>query len=409
MDAIVKLLNLVNKAGLYPEIMDVKGDNSKDPYFEINGKNLLTFNSCNYLGLSNNDEVRKVIADSFLKYGVHPSNSTLVGGLWDVHREFEHRLASFFGYEDSMLFATTSAVNIGVIPAISNLPLVDVLPAMKLLVGSTDTTIFSDELNHATIVDGCRITKAPVVIYKHMDFADLGKKLKECKTKRKIIITDGIFSMDGHILDLPKLVEVKNRHKALLYVDDAHSVGVLGKNGKGLQEHFGIDPKIGIDFYVASLSKGFGITGGCVCASKDFIDFLRVTARSYIFSRTYLAPLAEGGIKVLDILESQEGEKLTKTLWNGTNQLIDGLNKLGFNTLNTKTPIVPVLIGDEKKAIKLSNALTENGIYAPAMRWPAVGKGQARLRFMVTSLHTEKQVQLLLNLLEKYGKEFKVI
>jgi 8-amino-7-oxononanoate synthase len=405
----LKLLRLVKKAGLYPEIVEVKNDNSKDPYFTINDKRMLSFNSCNYLGLSNSEEVKKVISESFSKYGVHPSNSTLVGGLWEVHRDFEKNLANFFGYEDSMLFATTSAVNVGVIPAISNLPLVNVVPLVKLITGSTDTTIFSDELNHATIVDGCRISKCRIEIYKHLNMDDLEQKLKKCKTKRKIIITDGVFSMDGDLLDLRKMVEIKEKYKALLYVDDAHSVGVLGKNGRGLPNHFGLKAGSGIDFYVVSLSKGFGITGGAVCASKDFIDYLRVTSRSYIFSRTYLTPMAEGGLKVLEILNGNEGSERIKKLWDSTNYLIDSLKELGFNTLKTETPIVPILIGDEKKAINLTNDLLEEGIYAPAMRWPAVAKGEARLRFMVTALHSKEDLDKLLSALEKSGRRNKII
>jgi 8-amino-7-oxononanoate synthase len=405
-DAISKLLNVVKKSGLYPEIVDVRMDNDKDPVFNIDGHELLTFNSCNYLGLSNHPQIRKVVADSVLKYGIHPSNSTLVGGLWDIHREFERHLAQFFNYDDSMLFTTTTAVNMGVIPAISNLPIGQFLFLMKLYTGSTETTIFSDELNHATIVDACRIAKAPIEIYKHMDLEDLENRLKKCPTKRKIIVTDGVFSMDGHIIDLPRIIKIKDKHRCLLVVDDAHSIGVLGRNGKGIQDHFGIER--GIDFYIASLSKGFGITGGCVCATKEYIDYLRVTARTYIFSRTFLAPLAEGGIKVLEILESDDGQERISKLWENTTYLTDNLGKLGFDTLGTKTPIVPILIGEEKRAIKLSGDLLENGIYVPAMRWPAVSKGTARLRIMVTSLHQKEHLDLLLGLLEKYGKKHNI-
>ncbi|MFA6098614.1 MAG: aminotransferase class I/II-fold pyridoxal phosphate-dependent enzyme [Patescibacteria group bacterium] len=407
METIKKLLKVINKGGLYPEIMTVIDDNSEDPVFTMKGSRVLTFNSCNYLGLSAHPEIKKIVANSILKYGIHPSNSPLVGGLWKIHEKFEKELAIFFGYDDCILFSSTTAVNTGVIPAITNLPVESFLFFVKLYVGNTKTTIFSDELNHATIVDGCRISKNDTVIYNHLDLQDLENKLKQGRTKRNLIVTDGVFSMDGHIINLPAMVKLSRKYNCLLAVDDAHSIGVLGKHGKGIMEFYNLNE--GVDIYIASLSKGFGMIGGCVCAKKEIIDFLKVTARTYIFSRTYLTSIAEGGLKILEILNSVEGQQRIAKLWDNTNYLIQKLNQIGYNTLETKTPLIPMLIGNESVAIKFSNDLFNLGIYVPPMRWPAVPKGMARLRYIITSLHERKHIDYLLECVEKLGKKYKIL
>lgn len=405
MQKIRETLKILHERDLYPDIDIVTGGISSSPEFEVNGFKVLSFNSGNYLGLANNVEIKKAIIDGVQQYGVHPSGSVLISGTLSVHRELERKVARFIGNEDSMLFATSTMANMGAIPAIANLPLVSLFRFFKFLFKTDDTIIFSDEFNHATVIEGCRLAKTEKIIYKHCDLNDLEAKLKKHRKRRKLIVSDGIFSMDGDITPLRGLVDLAKTYNALVMIDDAHATGVLGKSGHGTIEHYGLTE--GVDLVVTTFSKGIGVVGGAAIASKELIEYLRVTAKTYIFSGAFLPSLALGIMKSIEIIERDQWRR--KKLWENTHYLKSNLQKLGFNTLASQTPIIPILIGEEKSAIEMSRELLQRGIFAPPIRWPAVPHGGARMRFTLTTEYSKKQLDTLLQHLSEVGKRFNVI
>ena len=261
-------------------------------------------------------------------------------------------------------------------------------------------------LNHATVVEGCRLAKAEKVIYKHCDMNDLEQKLKQYKQKnRKLIVSDGLFSMDGDIAPLPSIVDLAKKHEAMVFIDDAAATGILGENGRGTMEYFGL--KEGVDIIVTTFSKCFGIVGGIAVASKEMIDYLRVTAKTYMFSGAFLGALSCGILTALEIIK--QGESKRAECWKNTKYLKGKLEEAGFNTLNSQTPIIPILIGDEKTAIGMSKDLFDRGIFSPPIRWPAVFHGQARMRFTVTCQYSKEQLDRLVENLIIVGKKYKIV
>jgi len=396
-------LNLLTDAGLYPTIPVVTGGVSSRPSFLVDGREVLSFCSGNYLGLADSSAIKNAITEGLQQYGVHPSGSPLISGTLEVHRRLEKEIAEFLGMEDAMLFNTSTMANIGAIPPIVDLQGLRFLtPLTRSFLSAKEGALFGDEFNHPTIVDGCRLAKAELVPYKHCDMNDLEKKLeKHEEKKRKVILTDGVFSTSGEIAPLREIVELALKYGAMVYVDDALATGILGENGRGTMEHLGL--KAGVDIVVTTFSKAFGVVGGAVAASKAIIDYLRVLARTYMFSGAFLGALALGILRALEMVR-EEGWRRER-LWDNTRYLRDRLREAGFNTLNSETPIIPVLVGDEKTAIRMSEDLFEQGILSPPFRWPAVPKGKAMMRFTVTCEYSKEQLDRLVESLVAVGRK----
>jgi len=361
----------------------------------INGQTFINFSSNDYLGLSGHPEIAEAAITAFRRYGVGSGASRLLSGSYISHKRLEERLAKFKKAEAVLIFNSGYAANTGIIPAITGV----------------DTIIFSDELNHASIIDGIRLSKASVKIFRHRDMNHLEKLLKQAilplakgaflakPSAKKLIITDTVFSMDGDIAPLNDIVFLSEKYNAMLMIDDAHGTGVLGKTGRGGLEHFGIR---GDDIIqMGTLSKAFGCFGGFVAGSRDLIKFLINKARSFIYSTSFPPAMAEACIKAIEIVDS-ESHNLRKRLWGNRQRLYQGLKNLGYDTLTSETPILPVLVGDIKKALKIENYLYKKKIFAPAIRPPTVPEGKCRIRFSVTAAHTEEDIDLVLESLRKF-------
>lgn len=401
------ILKIVREWELYPDIKIIEEGVPSEPEFVVEGKKVLSFCSANYLGLANDSRIKEAIVDGLYRFGIHPSGSPLVTGTLAVHKELEKKVADFIGGEDALTFGKSTLANMGVIPALINLPVINFLSALGISSSPMEkAVIFSDELNHATVIEGCRLAKAERVIYKHCDMDDLEKKLKKYERyKRKLIVTDGVFTMDGDIAPLKDIVSLSQKHEAMVFMDDVGGTGILGENGRGTMEYFGL--KSGVDVIVTNFAKAFGVDGGAAIASKCIIDYLRITTRTYIFTGALLSALAAGILKAFEIIEKEKWRR-TK-LWENTNYLKNKLQEAGFNTLNSQTPIIPVLIGDEKTIINMTKELFNRGIFAIAYRWPAVRQGEARFRFTVTCQYSKEQIDTLVDNLTIVAKKYKII
>lgn len=404
---IKEILKLVKEKNLYPDIKIVEEGLSSEPEFVVNGKKILAFCSGNYLGLAHNEKIKEAIIEGLNQYGIHPSGSVLVSGTLKIHRELEKEIADFIGMEDAMIFNTSTMANMGVIPVVVDIPIQKFfLPVKMPFFGKKESVIFSDEFNHPTIIEGCRLTKTKKIIYKHLDMNDLENKLKKYKgIKRKLIVSDGVFSTDGTITPLNNIVELAQKYGAMVYIDDAIATGILGENGRGTMEYFGL--KKGVDILVTTFSKCFGVVGGAALASKEIIDYLRISAKTYIFSGAFLGALAKGILKALEIIKRDKWRHIK--CWENTKYLKDKLDEAGFNTMGSQTPIIPIFIGDEKKAIDMSKDLFDRGILAPPFRWPAMPKGKAIMRFTVTCEYSKEQLDRLIENLITVGKKYKII
>lgn len=354
----------------------------------INGKRYINFSSNDYLGLSKDRRIVKAAAAALRKYGFGSGASRLLSGSYIPHKKLEEKIARFKGTEAALIFNTGYSANTGIIPA---------------LVGVEDT-IFSDEFNHASIIDGARLSKAEIKIYRHRDMNHLEGLLKK-SSKRKLIVTDTIFSMDGDIAPLKNIVFLSKKYGAMLMIDDAHGTGVLGKTGRGGLEHFDIKASAssaqGI-IQMGTLSKAFGCFGGFAAGSKDLIDFLINTARSFIYSTSLPPAIAEACIKAVDIVNSGSRSIGREKLWANREKLYQGLKNLGYDTLNSETPIIPILAGDARSALKIGSYLFKWKIFAPAIRPPTVPEGMCRIRFSVTAAHTDNDIDLVLERLDKF-------
>jgi glycine C-acetyltransferase len=380
-------------ASLYPPMIVTEGLSS-EPDIIAEGHRVVSFASANYLGLANDPRVKKSVIDGIERYGLHPGASRIVAGTLDVHRELERRTAELKGTEDAMLFQTGMLANIGSIPAIVDMPLLGVSSQVRAGIERSKNVIFNDEYNHACINDGSRLSRAEIVIYKHNDMDDLASKMENYRGHRAMVITDGVFSMDGDIAPLPELVELARLHDAILMVDDAHATGVLGEHGRGTLEHYALDD--GVDVNMGTYAKAFGVMGGFIAGERDLIEYLRVAARTYMFSGATFGALALGTMTALEISRSEPARR--HRLWASSRRLRDGLADQSINVLGKgETPIVPVLIGDDEIAQRISVDLFEAGFLAPCITYPAVAKKRSRIRLSVTSLHTDEQIDELVS------------
>jgi 8-amino-7-oxononanoate synthase len=385
-------------SGLYP--MPHVFENGAEPSVIINGKEYLLFASNNYLGLTHHPKVIAAAKDALDKYGTGTGASRLIAGTFEIHKILEAKIAKLKGNEDCVLFPSGYATNVGVISSfLSPLNLFGEKIAKSI--------VFSDEFNHASIIDGCRASNAEVVVYKHTDLKDLEEKLEKFMNAdlRGLIVTDGIFSMDGDIAPLPGIAELAKKHHCTMMVDEAHSTGVLGVKGAGTVEHFNLKGQIELD--MGTCSKALGANGGYIVTNKYLANYFRIAARSYMFS-TSLNPVSTAAIIAgLDVV--QEEPNLRARLIQNGDKLRSGLKRLGFNTLTSVTQIIPILFGSDSKAIAASKLFFEAGIIAPNVRWPAVPRNSSRIRLVVMSQHTPEQIDRLLNVSESVGKKLGII
>lgn len=385
----VNLEDLKSK-GLYNEINVITGSNG--PVIEIEGKKLVNLSSNNYLGLATNQRMIDASIKATEKYGVGAGAVRTINGTLDIHVELEKKLAGFKHTEAAIAFQSGFNCNMAAISAVMN----------------KKDAILSDALNHASIIDGCRLSGAKIIRFEHADMEDLRAKAKEAKEsglyEKVMVITDGVFSMDGDIAKLPEIVEIAEEFDLITYVDDAHGSGVLGK-GAGTVHHFGLSDRI--DFQIGTLSKAIGVVGGYVAGSKDLIDWLKVRGRPFLFS-TSLTPASAGAcIEAINILT--ESTELHDKLWENGNYLKAQLKNLGFDIGHSETPITPCIIGDAAKAQEFSKRLYEEGVYAKAIVFPTVPLGTARVRNMPSAGHTKEMLDNAIAAYAKVGKEMGLI
>ncbi|MEB6340285.1 glycine C-acetyltransferase [Mammaliicoccus sciuri] len=379
-------LNELKDNGLYNEIDVVEGANGAE--ITIGGKNYINLSSNNYLGLATDEDLKKAAKDAIDSHGVGAGAVRTINGTLDLHRELEETLAQFKGTESAIAYQSGFNCNMAAISAVMN----------------KNDAILSDELNHASIIDGCRLSKAKIIRVNHSDMDDLRAKAKEAvesgQYNKVMYITDGVFSMDGDVAKLPEIVEIAEEFGLITYVDDAHGSGVMGK-GAGTVKHFGLQDKI--DFQIGTLSKAIGVVGGYVAGTKDLIDWLKVASRPFLFS-TSLAP---GDTKAIteSVKKLMASTELHDKLWDNANYLKEGLKAKGFDIGHSETPITPVIIGEEKKAQTFSKRLMDEGVYAKAIVFPTVPRGTGRVRNMPTAAHTKEQLDQAINIYEKIGKE----
>ena len=383
-------LQALRDQGLYNEIDPVEGANG--PVIQVRGKNLINLSSNNYLGLATNEELKRIAKETVERYGVGAGAVRTINGTLDLHVKLEETLAKFKGTEAAISYQSGFNCNMAAISAVMD----------------KNDAILSDQLNHASIIDGCRLSRAKIIAYNHSDMDDLRKKAKEAKESglynKVMVITDGVFSMDGDIAKLPEIVEIAKEFDLITYVDDAHGSGVTGK-GAGTVKHFGLQNEI--DFQIGTLSKAIGVVGGYVAGKQNLIDWLKVRSRPFLFS-TALPPGDVAAItRAVEML--MESTELHDKLWENGDYLKAGLEKLGFDIGASETPITPCIIGDEKLTQEFSRRLFEEGVYAKSIVFPTVPKGTGRVRNMPTAAHTKDMLDDALAIYEKVGRELGVI
>ena len=375
-------------AGLLSNIRTI--ESPMDAWVTIDGRPLLNFCANNYLGLANDPRLRRAAKDAIDRYGIGPGAVRTIAGTMSLHLELERKLADFKGSEACITFQSGFSANIATIPA---------------LVGQDDI-IFSDELNHASIIDGCRLSRATVVRYAHSDVDDLRRKIAaSAEGGRRLIITDGVFSMDGDIAPLDKICDVAEEHDIVLMVDDAHGEGVLGRGGRGIVDHFGLHGRVQVE--VGTLSKGFGVVGGLVAGNRSVIEWLRQRGRPFLFSSAMTVPDVAACIESVNILASST--ELVERLWRNAETFKRGMRDLGFDTGHTQTPIVPVMLGEAPLAQAFSRRLFEEGLFAMAIGFPTVPMGKARIRVMNSAAHREEDLAAALAIFGRVGRELGVI
>ncbi|MCA9984033.1 MAG: glycine C-acetyltransferase [Anaerolineales bacterium] len=378
----------LKEAGLFNTIRTI--ESPMDARVRIDGKELLNFCANNYLGLANHPRIRQAAKDAIDAYGVGPGAVRTIAGTMSLHVELEERLAAFKKAEACITFQSGFTANLATVPAIT---------------GRGDI-IFSDELNHASIIDACRLSRADVVRYKHNDVDDLRRQIAaQSSFGRGLIISDGVFSMDGDVAPLDKLVDVAEEFGLLLMIDDAHGEGVLGKGGRGIVDHFDMHGRVDIE--IGTLSKAFGAVGGLVSGKKAIVDWLRQRGRPFLFSSAMTVPDVAACIEAVKILE--ESTELVDRLWANGRYFKEKMAAMGFDTGHSETPIVPVMLGEAPLAQKFSRALFEKGVFAMAIGFPTVPQGKARIRVMNSAAHSPDDLEQALAIFQEVGQELGVI
>jgi glycine C-acetyltransferase len=381
-------LESLRQQGLYRRLRVLDSEQAAHATFDH--RSVVNLSSNNYLGLTTHPRLKRAALDAAERFGVGSGSVRTIAGTMDLHMELERRLAAFKHVEAVVVFQSGFAANAGTVSAIL----------------SKEDVIVSDELNHASIIDGCRLSRAAIKVFPHKDVDAARKILKDLPaTQRKLLITDGVFSMDGDLGPLPALCEVAEEFGAIMMVDDAHASGVFGRQGRGTIDHFGCHGRV--DIQVGTLSKAIGVLGGYVAGTRAFIDFLYHRARPFLFSTSHPPAVAAACMAALDVLE--EEPQWMEQLWDNTRFFKSGLQALGFNTGRSESPITPVIVGEAPMAMQMSDRLFEAGVFAQGIGFPTVPRGQARLRTIVTATHTRSDLQFALDAFAGVGKELGVI
>ncbi|MCX6078372.1 MAG: glycine C-acetyltransferase [Chloroflexi bacterium] len=388
-DWITQELDSLKQAGLYNRIRTI--ESPQGAWLVVDGKRVLNFCSNNYLGLANHPDIVAAAKKAIDTLGVGPAAVRSIAGTMSLHVELEKRLAAFKGVEAVITFQSGFSANLATIPA---------------LVGKEDV-IFSDRLNHASIIDGCRLSGAKIIAYEHNDPASLDDQIKANlgQFRRALIVTDGVFSMDGDIAPLPDIYEVAKKYDILLMVDDAHGEGVLGNGGRGIVDHFGLHGKVDVE--IGTMSKAFGVMGGLVAGSAVIIDWLRQRGRPFLFSSAVTVPDAAACLAAIDLLE--DSTQLVDRLWSNAKYFKTEMKTLGFNTGVSETPITPVMLGEAPLAQQFSRELFDAGVFAMALGFPTVPQGKARIRVMISAGHSMDDLDKGLDAFKTVGKRLGVI
>ena len=376
---------------LYLRMKVLEGE--QKPVAIFDGKEVINLSSNNYLGLTTNPKLRRAAIEAIRKFGVGSGAVRSIAGTMSAHVALEEQIARFKKVEACVVFQSGFTANAGTVSAILG----------------KDDLIISDELNHASIIDGCRLSKATIKVFKHKDTADCERVLKETENwnGKKLLVTDGVFSMDGDIADLPALCALAEKYNCIMMVDDAHSSGVLGNRGRGTIDHLNCHGRV--DIQVGTLSKAIGSIGGYVCGSRDLIDFLHHRGRPFIFSTSHPPSVTATCQAAFELLDSEAGDRLIKKLWSNTKFFKRKLKKLGFNTGKSETPIVPIMIGDAAKAFEFSRELFVEGVFVGAIGFPTVPEGKARLRAIVTASHKRSDLERALEIFARVGKKLEIV
>ncbi|MCH0360540.1 glycine C-acetyltransferase, partial [Enterococcus faecium] len=385
-----KELDQLKEKGLYNTIDILESENGA--CIIVDGKKMINLASNNYLGFANREELKKACIEATETYGVGAGAVRTINGSLKIHQQLEEKIAEFKGTEAAIAFQSGFNCNMGAISAVM----------------TKEDAILSDELNHASIIDGCRLSGAKIIRIKHQDMKDLEKKAKEVieskKYKKIMYITDGVFSMDGDIARLPEIIPIVEKYGLITYVDDAHGSGVTGK-GAGTVKHFGLSDKI--DMQMGTLSKAIGVVGGYVAGSKTLIDWLKARSRPFLFSTSLTPGAAAAALASITLM--QEHPELVEKVWENANYFKEELKKVGYNIGMSETPITPVILGDEKVTQTFSKKLIEHGIYAKPIVYPTVPLGTGRIRNMPTAEHTREMLDEAVAVYQKIGKEMEII
>ncbi|MGA2073098.1 MAG: glycine C-acetyltransferase [Terriglobia bacterium] len=382
-------LNKLREQKLYQKLRVLETEQL--PVSRFDGREVINLSSNNYLGLTTHPKLRERALEAIRKFGVGSGAVRTIAGTMSIHLELEEKIARFKHVEGSVVFQSGFTANAGTVQAI---------------LGREDV-IISDQLNHASLIDGCRLSRAEIKIFPHKDLEACESILKEIAGRncRKLLATDGVFSMDGDIAPLPQLVELAEKYGCIMMIDDAHASGVLGRNGRGTVDHYKLHGRV--DIQVGTLSKAIGALGGYVCSTRDAIEFLYHRARPFLFSTSHPPSVAATCLAAFEVLE--EEPQLIDQLWASTRFFKEGLKKLGFNTGMSETPITPVIVGEAALAHQFSRELFAAGVFAQGIGFPTVPEGKARIRTIVTATHTQEELTRALDILESVGKKLKII
>jgi len=383
-------LEAMKQAGLYGTIRTI--ESPQGAWVKIEGKDYINLCSNNYLGLCNDPRLVEKVKEYVDKYGVGPGAVRTIAGTMTPHIELERKLAEFKGAEAAIVVQSGFCANLAVIPT---------------LVPAAEDIIYSDSLNHASIIDACRLSKAKVVRYEHSNLDDLKARLEEYKGKgnKQLLVTDGVFSMDGDIAKLPEIVDLCEEYGVIVVVDDAHGEGVLGRGGRGIVDHFNLHGRVDVE--VGTLSKAFGVMGGVIAGSEILVDYIRQKARPNLFSSALTIPDVAANLASVELLT--ESEDRFNKLWSNGKFLKKELKAAGFDTGNSETPITPVIIGEAQAAKDFSARLFEKGVFATAIAYPTVPRGTARIRCMVSAAHSEDDLRRAVEIFKEVGREMGII
>lgn len=382
MDYLNKELEYLKKQGLYRKLKVIKSTTGRK--VNILQKEFINFASNDYLGLTQHPKVKEAAKRAIEKYGTGSTASRLLAGSFDIHQQLEKKIAEFKGTQSALVFSSGYAANLGIISSILN----------------KDDVIIIDKLNHASIIDGCRLSKAKLQVYPHNDMFTLERILIKSKHYRKrLIITETIFSMDGDLALLPEIVNLAKKHNALIMIDEAHATGVLGKNGRGAVEYFGLGCT-DIDIQMGTFSKALGSMGGFVSGDKCLIEYLKNKARSFIYSTSLAPAVIAASLSAIEVIQTEPS--LREKLLENTTYLRAKLNELGYDTMKSQTQIIPILVGDSKQTVKISGSLYEKGLFIPGIRPPTVPKNKARLRINLMAIHSKQDLDLVIEALKPF-------